>query len=127
MSRSVAVPSGAEKVAYAYMEPDDDSFHAFDEAVEDAILVLQSKRPSLKSCDYWVGRESRAIAENDKMLVAVSEYCGVVSVASVPKSERFVDYAASINLYPAAECFGESLIKLGTFSNGESVYERKAA
>jgi hypothetical protein len=127
MSRSVAVPSGAEKVAYAVMSPDDDSFHAFDEAVEDAVAVLQSKRPSLKVCDYWVGRESRAIVENDKCLVAVSEYCGVVSLACVPKADRFADYAASINLYPAVECFGESIIKLGTFSNGESVYERKAA
>jgi hypothetical protein len=122
MSRSVSVPSGAEKVAYAVMSPDDDSLHAFDEAIEDAVLALMSKRPSLEACSYPVGREGQAIAENAKCFVVVSEYCGLVSVACVPKAKRFADYAGSINLYPAAACFGESLIKLGTLSNGEAVF-----
>ena len=36
--------------------------------------------PSMVSCDKWLGREDRAILENDFAYIGISEYCGLVAI-----------------------------------------------
>ena len=135
MGRSVSVPSNAEQVAYATFECEDaeDAQWMFDDCIENLQHEAKSKYPSLTPCDEWLGREDHAILENGHAYITVSEYCGLVAIAVVPKehSEWYTDTArlnnltrhwcSKVDLAPLAECFGTRLISQGFFSNGEQV------
>lgn len=126
MARSVSVPRDAVKVAYACFNgeyPED-----WDEAVSCVRRALLNKYPSLRRCSEWIGREDRAILANDLAFISVSEYCGLVALAAVPKNEsaKAAAWCERVNLDLAASCFGDLLIKYGTFSNGEALFHRVA-
>lgn len=150
MSRSVSVASGAVAVAYAALNPvlvDEESneYREFDSddfyfAVEDVQNYLPSLFPSLSACDRWLGRgnsEDHALLENKHCYVGVSEYCGLVSAWVVPKeddcyhSDKYLNglsahWCAQVGdkiVKAVAGCFGQSLIKQGTFSNGEAFFQ----
>jgi hypothetical protein len=97
----------------------------FESYIEDLTNSLIKKYPTLTRCDKWLGREDHAILENDKSYVGISEYCGLMSIWMVakddePGAERYV----KVREKSFVKSFG-SLRKIGTFSNGEGVYESK--
>ena len=95
---------------------------------------LKEKMPSLETCDEWLGNEDKAILENRFCYIGVSEYCGLACLWLVPKEldTYYSDEASLIplqshwldNAVDKVEALSE-LYKLGTFSNGEAIYERK--
>ena len=121
MARSVSTPSGAVQTAFASFDGDACDFT---DAIEHLQGVAQHRMPSLCRCDHWLGREDRAVLENSHAYIGVSEYCGLVSVWVVPKDGAMADHWCSqINLQPLAACFGQTLRKQGSFSNGEAFFQ----
>ena len=152
MGRSVSTPYNATAVAYApievepYEDIDDDGEavtvepseldfqFAFESMVEDLQNHAPTLWPSLRECDKWLDREDHALLENDLCYMGVSEYCGMVAYWIVPKSDyragysdqhvdNLCDHWVSQIADKFVKTFG-TLRRIGTFSNGESVYER---
>lgn len=127
MGRSVSTPNDTINVAYATCDGDEWDWR---DAVENMQGVAQYRYKSLSRCNEWIGREDRAVLENDHCYIGVSEYCGLVSVWIVAKgADRYSDpsglathWCSSVDLQPLAECFGPRLISRGTFSNGEQFF-----
>lgn len=139
MGRSVSYASGSEVVLYSYFEYEDEGDYFAQDAFDDCVDCLQSSVieafPSLYESDEWVGREDRALAENSLVYVGMSEYCGVVSVWVKPKEDDYRAYVQNFGARFARQMesklkdivknvFGVRLSKMGTFSNGESVYSK---
>lgn len=91
---------------------------------------MQELWPSLYPVDRWVGREVHVVLENRLVEVSVSEYCGLVALCIAPRSDLsdYGDNTRGLGIRWAESVserfrrtFG-SYAKLGTFSNGESVY-----
>ncbi len=143
MGRSVSSPHNASAVAYQTIEvrdeddklvemPDEHDLQwAFESLVEDLQEYAPTLWPSLRKCDEWLGREDHALLENDLAYMGISEYCGLVAVWIVPRTDRY-GYESTANLCEAwcaqieakfLKTFG-TLRKLGTMSNGESVFKR---
>jgi hypothetical protein len=151
MSRSVSYANGAFAIAYrdissfGYRDEDEEGNKienpeynevqgSFDWECWLDSLKEKAKHffPSLTDCDKWVGREDHAILENRFCYMGVSEYCGLVSIWLVLK-DNLCDYK---DIQGIAENWAEQvkgkfyknfgdLVKIGTFSNGESIYQRK--
>src|SRR5690606_18697904 len=92
--------------------------------------------PSFTEADSWIGQESHVIAENAHSIIAVSEYCGMVSISlgsNYDRQEYWRDHSPGLGKHwreQVSEKFlgtFSELTKVGTFSNGESVYERKVS
>jgi len=138
MGRSVSYASGSEVVLYSYVEYTDDEYIDqinFDDCVENLQYALSKSFPSLVESDEWVGREDRALVENDLVYIGLSEYCGVVSVWVKPKEDDYYSYVKNFGVRYARQienklkqivndAFGIRLLKTGTFSNGESIYSQ---
>lgn len=125
MGRSVSVPSGAIAVAYASFSVEDafDASWEFDACVEGLRQSLVERYPSFRNCERSLGREDRAVAENGHCYVCVSEYCGLVAISVVPKDGPLAEAgAAKINVQQFAGCFGDPLVSVGRFSNGEQIF-----
>lgn len=137
MGRSVSVPSDAVATAYIQWEPEDphDSQWEWDYFIDDLLCVLQRSFRSFAAIDVWVSNEEKAILENSQARVVVAEYCGLVSVSLVPCDLDYYDeslrglrdhWCKQVTpklLKTINETFG-GLKKIGTFSNGCSVYEK---
>ena len=132
MARSVSVPTGAFVVAYEWLEQshdgDDSNFYG-DEFLEDVTCRAEELFPSLRECNEWLGREDRAILENSFAYFGVSEYCGLVSIWMVLKDQddhnvHLAEHWAAQVSTKFKEVFG-TLTKVGTFSNGEAIFEKK--
>lgn len=127
MGRGVYTPSNAAQIAFADSTEFEGDYEWYDEAISDACFVLEGQYPSLHKPRHrrWVGNEGRVILQNRLVDVVVSEYCGVVALSVVPNedlpalAER---WANQISLSGAIACFGRERHRLGSFSNGESVY-----
>ena len=122
----------AGSVVKAYLEceaVDEQSEFFYSDAKEDLQNYAPILWPSLRTCDKWLGREDLAVLENDLVYIGLSEYCGLVCYWIVPKdNERRAfgeQWALSIK-DKFLNTFGNCL-KVGTFSNGESIYHRKGA
>ena len=145
MSRSVATPYNAVKVAYAAFEPfdadEDDGYDPylaseyFEDAVYNLIETARERYPSLEASSGWIDRENRVVLENALARVTVSEYNGLVAVAVVPKGDvnsYYTDevrtanlagrWCAKLDLSALAACFGTPLISRGYASNGEQFF-----
>ena len=148
MSRSVSTHRNA--LATVYLRPEiedhDDNPYAWSdflddlrniltgEAGVDSKLLLNGKPftgfQGYKPADRWDGREDRIILEGELSEVSVSEYGGMVSVCLAPldpDNEHHVTachnaapYFLAILLAAYPDC---CFARLGTFSNGESVYK----
>lgn len=125
MSRSVSIPSGAVKVVFADATWMDEEFD-FTSSLEWMQEVGMDRYPSLEKCSRWLGREDRAVLENQHAYITVSEYCGLVAVAVVPKGEskKANEWASKVRLERMAESFGDRLTFIARASNGEAFYQR---
>jgi hypothetical protein len=97
----------------------------------------KAKWPSFDATDEWVGREDHAILENNFAYIGVSEYCGLVSIWLLPKTEDLLNtgYDADVKMANLASAWCnrvsgnfETLFaeyrKVATASNGEAFYEK---
>jgi len=115
-------------------DPSDD----WDYYLDDFKREMRKAFPSLHADDRWLGREDHALLANDYCYIGASEYCGLVSMWVVPK--EIDDYSAEERSRigrrdvwikriedkfrkVAGSCFGQALIKQGTFSNGEGIFQ----
>ena len=131
MGRSVSYLSRSQKVVYIPFEVEnvEESEFEWDFFYEDLIDVLCEKYPSLNVVrNKWDGRETRIILANDLCEIGLSEFCGLVSVSiRVNEYYEFYNIAENwINRINFEKVLNErfnTLRKIGTFSNGESIYE----
>ena len=91
--------------------------------------------PSFQPADSWIGRELHVIAENAHSVIAVAEYCGLISINLGANYDRDSYWADDSELGGLGEhwrkqiaakflsTFGE-YTKLGTMSNGEGVFQK---
>lgn len=148
MSRSVSYPHDTAALVFTSFEHKDaarDSdcqlgvCECWGDFIDNLTSSMHAAFPSLDHTDTWTSREDHAILANAHCYVGISEYCGLVSVWAILRpdildaasDEEFaeariwcdtLDAGAFANAVRAAN--GEILRKVGTFSNGESVYER---
>ena len=150
MSRSVSTHPHA--VATVFLRPEGDEHPAFDEQLGEDLLesirnvltgdagvdsgVLLNDQPftgfqGYEHADRWVGRENLVILEGELSVITVSEYAGIVSVCLAPLDpEEETHVTACLNAAPyflaiLQQTFSDICFsKLGTFSNGESVYKK---
>jgi hypothetical protein len=131
MGRSVYVPYDAAVTAYVAVDCED--------WLEILDAELCAALPSLKSniCrgyypayrgeryDYY-SREAVVVASNKLCDVVVAEYCGLASVSLVPTAGNLGWAWANkvrAKLMKCCEPAGNLLIKKGTFSNGEAIFD----
>lgn len=93
--------------------------------------------PSMTECDRWEDREVHIIAENAHSVVAVAEYCGLVSVSLGDNYNRQDYWYNDSDIAPLGahwrgqvenkflEAFGE-LTKIAQASNGEAFFVKSA-
>lgn len=113
-----------------------DGSWAWDDLVENIQSSLTERFPSLQCADHWPQSEVHAIAENAHCAVVISEYCGLVALGVVPvewdgwygdsNTEGLARTWAERYLVPFLRQQWGELRHVGTFSNGEAVYERSA-
>lgn len=113
-----------------------------EELWNDLIMNLQcelsAKYKSLESIkDKWIERENRIILKNGHVQISISEYCGcgAVSVFVNPDNESYWPYNTALaehwleqcwpNIVKIIEQYVTTLRRLGTFSNGCGVFEKK--
>ena len=153
MGRSVMTLGGNSIVAYTefapqhYNEETDDfeddlpceAYCDHSEEFKDLLTWIEERVtelwPSFQPADDWVGDELHVIAENAHSIVAVSEYCGLISINLGAKYDRQAYFADDSELGGLGEhwrkqiadkflsTFGE-YTKLGTMSNGEGVFQK---
>lgn len=132
MARSVYVPSGAEVVAYASVECEDQ--FDFRMLMEDLVCSLEGAFPSVSKDKGYEGREGAVVASNRLVKFVVAEYCGLLSVSIVPKDDEYYGLGKGFaNKVEAkfkkvvAGVFGGIYNRVGAFSNGECIYQKAAA
>lgn len=103
---------------------------AWDDLIEDIQFFLINRFPSFSKADRWPERESHCILDNYLCDIVISEYCGLVSLGVVPTGmDDYEENTTGLahawcekNVVPFVyETWGQ-LQRLGTMSNGESVY-----
>lgn len=108
----------------------------WDEFVDGLRAAFKRAFPSMYDCDEWLGREDHALLENGHAYIGVSEYMGLVSVWCVPKEDMYGNESPLAarwceSIESKAEDLVDSiatrLVRVGTFSNGESLYLKAPA
>jgi hypothetical protein len=143
MSRSVSTHRHA--IATVYLEPEWDEYFIDDlrgiltgEVGLNSGVLLNDKPftgfQGYKPVNRWAGREDNVILEGELSEISVSEYAGVVAVCLAPldpDNEHHVTACRNAAPYFTAllqAAYPDAFLrKIGTFSNGESVYERPQA
>lgn len=142
MGRSVNYLDNAEVILYFPFESDEDEYinrQNWDDIKENLISEIKAKLPSYYEVDKWGNRETRIILENNLCSIGISEYCGLVSLSVAPRSETNYygsegQYKENFAIHHARQIEGtlekvlcelglKNLRKVGTFSNGEAVFE----
>lgn len=139
MGRTVSYPSGSVAVCYrdiSHFGTDGDSFDElsaeleWESLIEDIVETCKAHWPSLKECEYWLDDENRVLLENQHAIVGVSEYGGLacvwlkVCILRLSRSNGMLANHWSLQIAPKFNMFFGQLRKVGTFSNGEAVYEK---
>lgn len=128
MGRSVSTHSRA--VATVYLNLQCEERDDWDSFCDDLFHnVIEPKYPSFEKCNRWEGRENHVIMQNQYCEVSVSEYCGLTAICLAPKDDpqaegwtaRIANKWQQIVTRAYRDC---ALAKIGTFSNGESVYNK---
>lgn len=134
MGRSVSKHRNSIQTFFMHFECEDESdsqyeWECFMGDLKDNVLPCIF--PSLTPCDRWQDREDHVIAENGRCEISVSEYCGCVAICLAPLDpDSTFDVAWCENVaanfqrkltkfYPKS-----AMVKQGTMSNGESVYQK---
>ena len=142
MGRSVETVS--DYVVYfdcSYMYEIEGDDWSFSELIDNLQYGLTAKYKSLaRTKDKWVShpyRENEIILENDHVQISISEYCGcgAVSVFVNPDNEDYQPYNITLAEHWLDQCWPGimeiieqyviALNRLGTFSNGIGVFEKK--
>jgi hypothetical protein len=103
--------------------------------IDNIKYTLKGKFKTLYNSDEWEGRECHIILENQYAIVAISDYCGLASISVscnyeydgwddknlTGLAERYTENVGAF----IVEQFGEYK-KIGSFSNGEGVFEKVA-
>lgn len=138
MGRSVDYLRHAEYVMYFTPDMSDDA-EPEDWAwfIESLSAFIRARLKSYRPCEKWDGNETRILLINDLCEIGVSEYCGMASFSI--RVHEYAEYDAMAGLArqhakqvrgslekAIQEAGGVLYNKQGTFSNGESVYTKKA-
>ena len=143
MGRSVNYLDNAEIVLFFPFEGGQDENGNYDEFCaelewddikENLISEIKAKLPSYYEVDKWGNRETRIILENSLCSIGISEYCGLVSLSVAPRQNDYDAWHESFAVRHAnqiestlekvlCELGLKNLRKVGTFSNGEAVFE----
>ena len=150
MGRSVDYLNRSERVNYfdwptlsVYDEETDRDVET--DELEDAQYVIEhiqeyirSIFPGFDPCSRWDGNETHIILEGYGLEIGLSEYCGLASL-SVRVDEGPLEYSEDDEAYETdkkkainwinenwdeATKYWNQYAKIGTFSNGEGVYEK---
>lgn len=130
MGRSVSCPPDA--VITEYLQVDINDSDEWDEFIDDLREVVKERYPSFWDVDKWIGREDRAILANDHSYIGVSYYCDIVCVWGVVRpyatneslSKHWLEsIVGNFNKHLTKRYKGNKLNRIGTFSNGEGVFE----
>lgn len=135
MGRGVACMSGGP-VAYIdgsdWLKEDRDwDWNDFIDGLKEIITGLF---PSMYTVDKWDGQELHRILENGHARIVVSEYCGCISISLAVRDDIEHDTLAGCWVLAAGKKFygglkkaypSDFMVKMGTFSNGESVYRKE--
>lgn len=149
MGRGVSVPCDATVVCYKDLtdyEHDEDEhplgFLDYDWPDFCNWIVEQATKawPSMRPADKWVGRENHVLCENRHGMIGVSEYCGRAAIWLVPHEDSGWFYPDDTLHEPwcrqvegtfrrifADPTDPQTIVKLGTMSNGCGVFRRPAA
>jgi len=150
MGRSVDYLNRSERVNYfqwptlwVYDEDTDtdvetDDYWDAEDIISDIQETITSNYPGFDPCSRWDGRETHIILEGYGLEIGLSEYCGLATL-SVRVDQKELDYCdtdeeADAEYNKALNWINENwdeaakhwnqYAKIGTFSNGESVYEK---
>jgi hypothetical protein len=152
MGRSVSVPRGAVCITYRDISelgyervdpetgeeienPEFDEFLAqidFECLTEEMVESVKSQWKSFESVEnQWLGDECKVLAENGLAYFGISTYCDLMSIWIVPKdyderTESLANHWCDQIKEKFNQMFGD-LVRIGGFSDGTSVYERKQA
>lgn len=107
----------------------------FDTLKEYVIELISEKYPRFNKCNKWEGNEVHIIAENSFVNMAISEYCGLTSISFAVKSdlhysipeilaEQWLTRVSANITKLLNKALGNTLTKVGTFSNGECVFNK---
>lgn len=137
MSRSVDYLSNAETVIFFTVEGLEEygDNGNYDDFMMNLLCEIKARLKSYDDANTWEGREVHIILDNRLCNIGISEYCGCWSLSVAPKDDNY-DNSYNLSRNHAGQirktlekCLVNSgakiLNKLGTFSNGESVYEYK--
>ena len=128
MGRSVDYLNNAHKVFYTSFDGEEQ--YEWEDFFDNIQYGLKSKFPSLENCNKWDGRETKIFLENNLAEIGISEYCGLVSISIRAKEgkesigENWIDKISSNFEKTIRENCGETYRKIGSFSNGEGVFEK---
>lgn len=139
MGRSVSYINNAEYVLYFTFDNDEniDDFE-WDNFKLNLISEIKSKCKSFYECEKWDDREVFIFLENELAEIALSEYCGLYSLSIRAKDDDFYstygkakeglakNFVNQIRKHleqALNNCGVKVLNKIGTFSNGEAVFE----
>lgn len=138
MGRSVDYLSNALKVYYLsyeqYFENEDGEEifdeYAFEDLFSNIMYEIKDKYKSFVVTDEWEGREVKIFLQNNIVEIGISEYCGLVSVSIRNVSDEKIGLAQNFinkidkGILEILKQNGDTLNKVGNFSNGEGVYKR---
>jgi len=134
MGRSVSYPSGSILKEYIDTSSIEDDFE-WAEFKDDLKSTLMSKYKSLSPCESntWAGNEDLALLENDLVYIGISDYCGLSCVWVIPKNyyEEYEGLALNWchmiekSLFKLLNANYSTLFRIGGFSDGTSVYQRR--
>lgn len=147
MGRSVNYLDNAEVVLFFPFENDKNEAGEYDadlasifwdDMIVNLTYTIKAKLPSYSITDKWGNRETRIILENNLCSIGISEYCGLVSLSVSPRDSEnlnsFDTFRNNFAIHHANQIKGtlervlhdlglKNLHKVGTFSNGEAVFE----
>jgi len=138
MSRSVETIRDAYVVYFDYSEFDDVGYD-WQDMIDNIVIELLNKYKSFREADKWVSypyRENKIILENELCQISVSEYCscGAFSIfitkdlyeSIIPRefAKWWIEQNVK-NIINIIEQYVNPLRKVGAFSNGEAIFERK--
>ena len=134
MGRSVDYLKRAQHVAYFDWPCWEDEYgeeycEYAHEVIQDIRNVIMERFPEFYVEDKWDGRETHIILSGYGTEIGLSEYYGLATLSirveddtddDVDKVEKWID-----ENWPSISEYYDKYRKVGTFSNGEGVFEKK--
>lgn len=128
MSRSVSYLNGDDVTVVYYSGHDFEDSLDFEDFLFDIKQELQALFPSLSECSRYEN-ENYIFLENCFCEIATAEYNGLISVSMRAIEDEYYGYSGLAIAWTekAAVKFSKlgNLVKRGTFSNGEAIFETK--